>query len=83
MFITTIAFRVDFKGDVELRRRTVVGAFVLKQYVHAISEAIGRGEYVHIEVPPNDSVLYAQELGFRKAASLCPTRASTWRQSSS
>ena len=76
VFITTIAFRADFKGDVELRRRTVAGAFVLKQYVHAISEAIGRGGYVHIEVPPNDSVLYAQELGFRKAPKLTGLRPS-------
>lgn len=76
VFITTIAFRIDFAGNVELRRRTVAGAFLLKQYVHAISEAVGRGGYVHIEVPPHDSDLYARELGFRKAPRLKGLRSS-------
>jgi hypothetical protein len=76
VFITSIAFRIDFKGDPELRCRTVAGAFLLKQYVHSISEAIGRGGFVHIEVPPDDSDLYAHELGFRRAPRLKGLRSS-------
>jgi len=75
VFITAIGFRVDFKGHVELRRRTVAGAFVLKQYVHAISDALGRGGYVDIEVPSNDEA-YARELGFRNAPKLKGLRTS-------
>jgi hypothetical protein len=76
VFIITIGFRTDFKGNVELRRRTVAGAFLLKQYVHAISDATGRGGYVDIEVPSQDTVAYAHELGFRKAPKLTGLRPS-------
>lgn len=76
VFITTIGFRIDFKGNVELRRRTVAGAFLLKQYVHAVSDAIGRGGYVHIEVPPDESERYARELGFGRAPRLKGLRSS-------
>jgi hypothetical protein len=76
VFVTAIGFRIDFKGDVELRRRTVAGAYLLKQYVHAISDAAGRGPYVHIEVPSNDSERHARELGFHKAHKLKGLRTS-------
>jgi hypothetical protein len=76
VFIIAIAFRTDFKGDVELRRRTVAGALLLKQYAHAISEAAGRGGYVDIEVPSHDAVQYARELGFRRAPKLTGLRPS-------
>lgn len=76
VFILAIAFRIDFKGDAELRRRTIAGGFLLKQYVHAISDAIGRGGYVHAEVPPGETLIYANELGFRKAPRIKGLRAS-------
>jgi len=66
VFVMTIGFHRDGKRDAEMRKRTIVGAFVIKQYVHAISDLIGRGGLVHIDVPP-DGEIYARELGFRNA----------------
>ncbi|MGI8559059.1 MAG: hypothetical protein ACR2ND_12270 [Solirubrobacteraceae bacterium] len=66
VFVTTIGYHGDGKRDAEMRRRTVSGAFVIKQYVHAISDAIGRGGFVHIDAA-RDGEIYARELGFSKA----------------
>jgi hypothetical protein len=76
VFITMIGLRTDFKVDVDLRNRTLGAAYLLKQYVHAISGAIGRGGDVHIEIPGHDTDLYATELGFRRAAKIKGLRVS-------
>ena len=64
VFVIGIAYRMDFKSEVELRRRTVAGAFIVKQYVHAIADALGRGGFVDSDVPTGDEQ-DARELGFR------------------
>jgi hypothetical protein len=69
VFVLGIAYRCDFKGDVELGRRTVAGAFVVKQYVHAIADALGRGRFVDSDVPTGDEA-DPRELGFRRAPRL-------------
>jgi hypothetical protein len=69
VFVIGIAYRSDFRADVELRRRTVAGAFVLKQYVHAIADAIGRVSFIDIDVSKGDEE-GARELGFRRAPKL-------------
>ncbi len=67
VLITTIAFRTDIAGNAYLRHRTLAGAFILKQYVHAVSEKIGRGGHVDLDLPTRNHEPYARELGFRKA----------------
>ena len=69
VFAIGIAYRSDFHGDVELRQRTVAGAFVVKQYVHAIADALERGGFVDSDVPTANEE-DARELGFRKAPKL-------------
>jgi hypothetical protein len=69
VFVIGIAYRSDFRGDIELRRRTVTGAFVVKQYVHAIADALGRGSFIDSDVATG-SEEDARELGFRKAPRL-------------
>ncbi len=70
LFITAIAFRIDFKEDRGLRARTVAGAFLLKQYAHALGELIGRGPAVHMDMAVDNLEGYAVELGFRRAPAL-------------
>jgi hypothetical protein len=76
VFITMIGLRTDFKVDLDLRNRTIGAAFLLTQYVHAISDALGRGGDVHIEIPRHDTDSYAAELGFRKAVKISGLRVS-------
>ena len=76
LFVTAIGFRIDFPENLELRRRTLEAAFLLKQYAHAIARITGRGDDVHAEVPPHGETRYAVELGFRKARRLKGLRAS-------
>lgn len=70
LFITAIAFRTDFTEDRGLRRRTLAGAFVLKQYTHALGARLHRGAAVHIDMPGDNLEGHAAELGFRRAPAL-------------
>jgi len=67
VLITAIAYRTDIASNAYLRQRTLGGAFILKQYVHAVSEKIGRGGHVDLDLPARNDEPYARELGFRKA----------------
>jgi hypothetical protein len=67
VLITTIAFRTDIASNAYLRLRTLAGAFILKQYVHAVSATIGRGGHVDLDLAARNVESYARELGFRKA----------------
>jgi hypothetical protein len=67
VLVTAIAFRTDNARNAYLRHRTLAGAFILKQYVHAVSATIGRGGYVDLDLAARGGEPYAQELGFRKA----------------
>jgi hypothetical protein len=76
VFITMIGLRTDFAIDRDLRNRTLGAALLLKQYVHAISQGLGRGPDVHIEIPGHDTDRYATELGFQKARKISGLRVS-------
>lgn len=67
VLITTIAFRTDIASSAYLRHRTLGGAFILKQYVHAVSARIRRGGYVDLDLAARHDESYARELGFRMA----------------
>jgi hypothetical protein len=67
VLITTLAFRTDVERNAYLRHRTLVGAFILKQYVHAVSARIGRGGHVDMDLAARNHEVYARELGFRNA----------------
>jgi hypothetical protein len=76
VFITMVATRVDGTENLELQIRSIAGAIVLKQYVHAISGTLGRGPEVHIELPAAHTERYATELGFRRARAIKRLRVS-------
>lgn len=68
LLITSLGVRIDTAGNPFLRYRTLAGALVLKQYLHAISERTGRGRHVDIDLPKNrEQLALAHELGFRRA----------------
>jgi hypothetical protein len=67
VFVTAIALRADAREDAELARHTLAGALLLKQYVHAVARAVGRGDHVHIELPSRDVEYHARRFGFRRA----------------
>ena len=67
VFVTMIAFRTDIADSAFLRYRTLAAALVVKHYVHAIAEKIGRGGYVDLDLAERKHEPYACELGFRKA----------------
>ena len=67
MLLTTIALRTDIEGNAFLRYRTLSGALVVKQYVHAIADRIGRGGYVDLDLADRKHEPLVRELGFRKA----------------
>jgi hypothetical protein len=64
---TMIAFRIDIADNAFLRYRTLAGALVTKQYIHAIAEKIGRGGHVDLDLAERKHEPFASELGFRKA----------------
>ncbi len=74
LFMRMIGLRIDVAGAAELRRHTLAGAYVTKQYVHAIAQAIGRPTDVHVDLYPRDAERYAAELGFRRARRLAGLR---------
>ena len=67
VLITMIAFRTDIASNAYLRHRTLVGTFILKQHIHAVSEKIGRGGHVDLDLAARNQEPYARELGFRNA----------------
>jgi len=67
MLLTTIALRTDIEGNAFLRYRTLSGALVVKQYVRAIADRIGRGGYVDLDLADLKHEPLVRELGFRKA----------------
>jgi hypothetical protein len=67
VLLTTIGLRIDTDMNAFLGYRTLAGALVLKQYVHAVAEKIGRGGYVNFDLANPAHEALARKLGFRPA----------------
>ncbi len=68
IFLTELGFRTDIAGNAVIRSKSLSGALVLKHHVHAISDRIGRGDSVHIELAPGSEEFdLACQLGFKPA----------------
>jgi hypothetical protein len=67
ILITTIALREDLDSNPALGARSLAAALVLKHYVHAVSERLGRGGHVDIDLAASTQRQLTEDLGFRKA----------------
>jgi len=67
LFLRIIGLRIDLDGSAELRRRTIAGAYVAKQYVHALASALGRPAALHVDLSPRQGEAAAAELGLSRA----------------
>lgn len=70
VLLTAIGLRIDTDENAYLAQRTLVGALVLKQYVHAIADQIDRGGYVDLDLSNRQEEPVVRRLGFRPAPRL-------------
>jgi hypothetical protein len=67
IFITMIGLRIELGEDADLRRRTLAGAYLIKQYLHAVASTLGRPCDLYVDLSPKSGQAAATELGFRPA----------------
>jgi hypothetical protein len=67
VLITAIGLRIDCGSNAFLVYRSVAGALLLKQYVHAIAMKIGRGDFVDLDLAEGPSPALMSDFGFRAA----------------
>jgi hypothetical protein len=65
--LTTLAPRNDSAENAFLRYRSLAGLLVVKRYIHAMAEKVGRGGHVDLDLQERRLEDLARELGFRKA----------------
>jgi hypothetical protein len=67
VLITAIGLRTDVENNPSLAARSLAAGLVLKHYVHAVSELIGRGGHVDLDLADRSHLELMRELGFRPA----------------
>lgn len=67
VMVTAIGLRIDGSTNAFLAHRSLAGALLLKQYLHAIAAKTGRGDFVDLDLAEGPSPDLVQALGFRAA----------------